>query len=104
MKKIRVSRVNEENATLISSLKQIADRASNKLKVNNQKLSEIPTKRPRENKKNRVENSEAIYAEPAPRRCQGPISAEENLQDWGMRRGLPINKIRIIAAELRKSS
>ena len=104
MKKDRISRVNAENATLIAYLKNKVERTSSELKIEHRIIRETPTKHPRGNSKHRVEKHEAVYAEPAPRRCPGPISAEENLQHWGTRRGLPINKIRSIAAELRKSS
>ena len=104
MKKIRVSNVTSKNATLISNFKQKIGKISNKIKVDQQTIRKTPTTHPRDNAKHRGEKSEAIYAEPVPRRCLESLTAEENIHHRGMRRGLPIEKIRIIAAELRKIS
>ena len=53
---------------------------------------------------NRNAREEAAYATPVPQEHRGPISAEENMQRWGTRRTLPINRIRTVAAELRRNS
>ena len=104
MKQVRISHIAPENATLTTDLKQKIERISDRLKTVHQKIRETPTKQPRENTKRRVEKYEATYAAPVPRRCLESLTAEENLHHWGARRGLPIDKIKTIAAELRKSS
>ena len=102
MKKVRISHITPENATLITDLKQKIERISGKLKTDHQELRETPTKHPRGNTKRRVEKYEAAYAAPVPRRCLESLTAEENFHNWGVRRGLPIEEIKARAAQLRK--
>ena len=99
MKKTRISRINPDNATLVASLQQKRLNTINKTKLNAAPNKPAPT-----STKNRGPKNESIYATPVPKRYHTQVTAEENLFQWGMRRGLPIEKIRIIAAELRKSS
>ena len=120
VQRIRTSRVNGSNERTIHQLKLkiqhtinkvsagiIANpehKIGNKLDRSKQQKDAALTRPPRNSSKRRMEKKEAIYAEPVPRQNRGQLSAEENLQQWGSRRGLPINKIRIIAAELRKGA
>ena len=94
--KIRTSRVKSEDATLIAQLNQ--KRINTITKTTD---TTAPTKIPHTYARNRGPAAEAAYATPVPREQKGPITADQNLHNWGAHRGLPIDKIKTLAAQLK---
>ena len=99
MKPNRHSRVNDTNIQIINQLIAKRENLINTLKRDDVEINRN-TKHVPSNKKHLGERAEAVYAAPVPRVHRGPLSAEENLQQWGARRSLPINMIRKIVADL----
>ena len=96
VKILRISWVNSSNINVIEELKlKLA-------KFNIDDSQQKPNNPTSKHTRHRGEKAEAIYASPVPRIQRGPLSAEENLQQWGNRRSLPIDTIRITVAELKQ--
>ena len=96
--------MNNTNVTVINELKQKLANLKHTAGTLNPTKKRTSSKHTTPHSKNRGEKEEAAYAAPTPREQRGSITAEKNLHQWCMRRGLNINKIRIVATQLKRSS